>query len=279
MNLRAAFRALGWLVRDTFSQSRGSGIFWLLLGASLAGVGVCLFAPLPDAEAAGALRLGLAAWGAGGAGLFLALVCTAGFLPSFLRPEAASVLLAKPVPRVGLFAGKFLGVLALVAFFAAAFVLGTWLALAARTGDWGPDYLWTLPLILWHFAVFFSFSALLAAATRSTVACLFGTVLFWLLCGALNFGRHALRALPGLDGLAGTSGAVEAGYWLLPKPLDFHLVLLQALPGEQALAGPVDFHTLASRGAWAPGMSLLASSVCAAVLLALAAYEFATADY
>ena len=49
-------------------------------------------------------------------GILLALVWTAGFLPTFLEPGAASVLLAKPVPRWSLLAGKFLGILIFVAF-------------------------------------------------------------------------------------------------------------------------------------------------------------------
>src|SRR5436190_3973915 len=36
---------------------------------------------------------------AGGLGVLLTLVLTAGFLPEFLQPSSATVLLAKPVPR------------------------------------------------------------------------------------------------------------------------------------------------------------------------------------
>src|SRR5262249_38817323 len=60
--------------------------------------------------------LGLGVAGAGG--LLLVLVWTAGFLPTFLDPGSASVMLAKPVPRWSLLLGKFLGVLAFVGFMA-----------------------------------------------------------------------------------------------------------------------------------------------------------------
>src|SRR5580704_8787430 len=46
------------------------------------------------------------------AGLLLALLWTAGFLPTFLEPAHASILLAKPTPRWQLLVGKFVGVLA-----------------------------------------------------------------------------------------------------------------------------------------------------------------------
>src|SRR5271157_3485966 len=52
------------------------------------------------------LQLLLAGGVADAAGVLLALIWTAGFLPTFLDPAAASVLLAKPVPRWSLLAGK-----------------------------------------------------------------------------------------------------------------------------------------------------------------------------
>src|SRR5262249_52015854 len=79
---------------------------------------------------------GRAVWVADWAGLLLALVWTAGFLPSFLEPASVSVLLAKPVPRWLVLAGKVLGVVAFVGVLAVAFVGATWLALALRTGVW-----------------------------------------------------------------------------------------------------------------------------------------------
>jgi hypothetical protein len=232
------------------------------------------------AEAVRAVQGQLAGWVAGAAGMLLALLWTAGFLPSFLEPAAVTVLLAKPVARGTLLAGKCLGVLAFVAWQALAFLACTWLALAARTGVWDARYFLCLPLLLLHFAVFFSFSAMLAVATRSAVACLFGSVLFWLTCGAVNFGRHALLSWPDLEGLGpGAGKGVELGYWLLPKPLDFHVLLLDALQAENVLPGLVDPRLLADRGAWLPHWSLLASGLSALALLAVAAYDFVTADY
>src|SRR5262249_23044651 len=146
------------------------------------------------------LQLLLAGGVADAAGLLLALVWTAGFLPTFLEPASASVLLAKPVPRWSLLAGKYLGVLAFVAFQATVFVGGTWLALAARTGIWDATYLLCIPVLLLHFAIFYSVSALIAVCTRSTVACVLGSVLFWFVCWGMNYGRHAALATPEMGG-------------------------------------------------------------------------------
>jgi hypothetical protein len=285
MNPRATFSVVRWLIRDTFRQSRSAGVFWLMLAVTLASVVLCMTATVVDGvedcgRAVRALEAFLAGWIADGLGLILALLWTAGFLPSFLDGDTASVLLAKPIPRWSLLLGKCLGTTAFVAVQDALFLGGTWLALGLRTGVWDATYLLCLPLLLLHFTVFFSFSALLAAATRSTTACVFGSLLFLLLCWAMNLGRHAFLTLPELNAAAnGLGHTVELTYWILPKPLDFHLILVGTLQDDYSLSHLINTHALAERGAWQPAASLLASCACAAVLLALAAYDFVTAEY
>ena len=90
----------------------------------------------------------LAAGVAGTAGVFLALVWTAGFLPGFLAPRARRSMLAKPVSRRWLFLGKYVGVLAFVFVQTTVLIGGTWLALGARTGVWSTAYLWCIPLLV-----------------------------------------------------------------------------------------------------------------------------------
>ena len=70
------------------------------------------------------------------AGVFLALIWTAGFLPTFLDPLTATVLFAKPVPRWAVLVGKVFGVLLFVAGMALMFVAAVWLrsASARRSG-------------------------------------------------------------------------------------------------------------------------------------------------
>jgi ABC-type transport system involved in multi-copper enzyme maturation permease subunit len=226
------------------------------------------------------LQLQLAAWIADTVGLLLALTWTAGFLPSFLEAGAVVVLLAKPVSRTTLLLGKFLGVLLFVAFQALVFVAGTWLALALRTGVWDMTYFLCVPLLLLHFAVFFSFSVMLAVTTRSTVACVFGSIVFWLFCWAMNFGRHAALLTPEFHNAAsGLFSTMEVFYWTLPKPVDFHEVLVGVLQSNGSSVHIVNVQGLAARGAWLPGLSLLASAAVALGLLAMAAYEFLTAEY
>jgi hypothetical protein len=232
------------------------------------------------ARAVHTLQLQLAGWIADAGGLLLALVWTAGFLPTFLDASAVAVLLVKPLPRWLFVTGKSLGVFVFVAFQAAVFVVGTWLALGCRTGVWDLAYLLCIPVLLTHFGVFFSFSAMLATATRSTAACVFGSVVFWGLCWAMNFGRHIAVLVTELQGTTPVFGhTLELGYWVLPKPLDFHIVLLDLLQADNLYVRVLDTGRLAAHGAWSPVASVFASVACAGVLLFVAAYDFITAEY
>lgn len=219
------------------------------------------------------LQTVLAKWGAGAVGLLLVLLWTSGFLPEFLDPRAATVLLAKPVPRWALLAGKYLGVLAFVAFQTAVFVGGTWLALGLATDVWHPVYLLTAPLLVLEFALLYSFSALLAVWTRSTVVCIFGTLLFWAVCSAVDVRRHTAAA----DAPAKAPPAVEAAYWVLPKPADVALLLDGVLQSDRHFQGPPAQQAMLK--ALDVELSLLTSLLFTAAVLGLAGRRFVTREY
>jgi ABC-type transport system involved in multi-copper enzyme maturation permease subunit len=226
------------------------------------------------------LQLLLAGGVADVTGLLLALIWTAGFLPTFLDPSAASVLLAKPVPRWSLLIGKYLGVLSFVLFQAVVFIGGTWLALGLRTGIWEGTYWLAVPILLLHFAIFFSFSTFLAVLTRSTVVCVFGSILFWLMCWGMNFGRHAVIAAADQDAAtAAMQRTVEIAYWILPKPADMGIFMYNALDAGHYFSQALAFQTVQKQGAFHPELSLLASLAFTAVLLGLSAYQLQTTDY
>jgi ABC-type transport system involved in multi-copper enzyme maturation permease subunit len=142
------------------------------------------------------IRLVMAIGVAGVVGTLLILIFTGGFLPEFLQPSAASVLLAKPAPRWILLVGKYLGVMTFVAFHAALFVGLTWAAIGIRTSDWSPEYLLAFPLVLVHVGMIYGFSAFVGVLTRNPIAAVFGAVVFWVMCFATNYARHSAVALP-----------------------------------------------------------------------------------
>lgn len=231
------------------------------------------------ADAVRFLELLLAGGAAGTLGLLLALIWTAGFVPTFLEPSSAAVLLAKPVARWQLLLGKFLGVLAFVAFQVVLFVALTWLALGLRTRVWDMTYWYCIPLLLLQFAIFYSFSVLLAVLTRSTVACAFGSLMFWCLAWAINYGSVMAVGLQESQALPTfTQRLAQAAYWISPKPIDVGLILFNTMDMGNHFEKPADFRLLESRG-FSPTLSILSSLVITVALLALAAHELNAKDY
>jgi ABC-type transport system involved in multi-copper enzyme maturation permease subunit len=225
------------------------------------------------------LQIWLAGIVADTVGIFLVLIWTAGFLPTFLDPNHLTVLLAKPVPRWSLLVGKYLGVLAFVLVQAIFFVFGTWLALGLKTGVYDALYLLSLPLLVIHFGVFYSFSVLLAVWSRSTVVCVFGSLLFWVICWGINFGRHTVEVnnLQGVNSASKTM--LEASYWVMPKPADMDWILFNALKASGFSAGVKDLKTLQDQHKFHPELSVLSSMLFALVILGIAARELNKTDY
>jgi ABC-type transport system involved in multi-copper enzyme maturation permease subunit len=213
------------------------------------------------------------------AGVLLALLWTAGFLPTFLEPQAATVLLAKPAPRWVVLLGKYLGVVLFVGLFAALFVGGTWTALGARTGVWVGAYWLAVPLLMLNFAVFYAVSAFLAVWTRSTVASAFGVLLFWLVCWGTDFTHLRLAAFPpeGLSPFARFT--LDAAYWVLPKPLALGGIFYDAVGAEGFAAQLPELKLVQEAGRSYPLLAVLTGVGFAAGTLGLAAYEFETQDY
>lgn len=212
-------------------------------------------------------------------GVLLALLWTAGFLPTFLEPQAVTVLLAKPAPRWSLLIGKYLGVVLFVALHAVLFVAGTWIGIGVSTGIWDGTYWLAVPLLVTNFAVFYAFSTLLAVCTRSTVVAMFGTLLFWILCWTMNMTHHHIIAAE-VKGITPVSAfLVEAGYWTLPKPLDMSGIFFDAMKASNYSTPVPEMAAVQAAGKFYPELSVLTSLGFAAVVLAVAAYEFRKMDY
>jgi hypothetical protein len=211
------------------------------------------------------------------AGVLLALVWTAGFLPTFLDPATASVLLAKPVPRWAVLVGKAAGVLVFVGGQALLFVAAVWTALGLRTGVWDGSVFAAVPLLLFHFGCFYAVSALLAVTTRSTVASVLGTVAVWFGCWWVNYARHV--AVTGGDTAGAGFAVLNAGYWVLPKPADLGVVLVDALGARDWFVQVPVLKAAAEQGALVPELSLLTSCLLPVVAVAVATWRLARADY
>jgi ABC-type transport system involved in multi-copper enzyme maturation permease subunit len=238
-----------------------------------------LAVPKFKADAVRFFQLWLAGVLADTAGVLLALLWTAGFLPTFLEPQSVTVLLAKPAPRWVLLLGKYVGVVLFVALHATLFVGGTWVATGLSTGVWVPSYWLAVPLLVVNFAVFYAVSSFLAVCTRSTVAAAFGTLLFWLLCWAVNATHHHLATAEVAGVTPASAFLMDVGYWALPKPLDMSGIFFDAMAAGDYSAPVPELAAAKAKGVFFPELAVLSSLLFAVATLALAAYEFRSMDY
>jgi hypothetical protein len=116
----------------------------------------------------------------------LALVSTAGIIPSFIAGGAVELTLSKPISRVRLFLTKFMTGLLFSALQVSVFTVACFLVIGIRGNSWEPGMFLAIPLVVIFYSYLFSICALLGLLTRSTIAALLLTLLCWLFFFSLN---------------------------------------------------------------------------------------------
>jgi ABC-type transport system involved in multi-copper enzyme maturation permease subunit len=115
-------------------------------------------------------------------GLLIAIVITANMVPDTFEPGSLNLLLSKPISRWGLFTAKFFGGCVFIALCAAYLFLGLWLWLGLGMGVWDRAMLYSIPLYVIVFAIYFAVSALVGLLFRSPIVSVILTLLFWVAC-------------------------------------------------------------------------------------------------
>jgi ABC-type transport system involved in multi-copper enzyme maturation permease subunit len=130
-------------------------------------------------------------WGA----IVLALLSTSSILPGFLAGGAIEITLAKPIRRLWLFLLKVAGALLFVFVQTALTVVLSFVLLGLKADMWIPATLWAIPLIVVQFLYLFALSALVAVVTRSTLASLLITIVFWAMVSFIQFASNQVDSL------------------------------------------------------------------------------------
>jgi ABC-type transport system involved in multi-copper enzyme maturation permease subunit len=122
----------------------------------------------------------------------LALITTAGMIPDFISGGSVELMLSKPISRARLYLTKFLTGLLFVALQVFVFSLASLLVIGVRGGVWEPGILLSVPIVVLFYSYLFCVCTLLGLVTRSTLAALLLTVLFWFLLFLLNTADETL---------------------------------------------------------------------------------------
>jgi hypothetical protein len=196
------------IIRDGYRELNARKLFWIAI--LLSGVVVLAFAlvgsnngniaiagwrtPLPLAAIGLTtealykllfLQFGVGFWLAW-VSTILALVTTAGMIPDFVTGGAIDLTLSKPIGRVRLFLTKYTAGLLFVALQVTTFTVASFVVLGFRAGAWEPGLFLAIPIMILFFSYLFCVSALVGLLTRSTIAALIVTMLFWFMLFILN---------------------------------------------------------------------------------------------
>lgn len=122
----------------------------------------------------------------------LALISTAGIFPDFISGGSVDLYLAKPIGRPRLFVTKYVAGLLFVTLQVAVVALGSFFVLGLRGHEWNPKLFLAIPIVVCFFSYLFGFCVLLGVKTRSTIAALLLTLLFWTLLAVLDRAEPSL---------------------------------------------------------------------------------------
>lgn len=140
------------------------------------------------------MQLGLGIWLTWIATI-LALISTAGIIPEMISGGSIEMLLSKPISRTRLFLTKYATGLLFAGLQVAAFTTASFLVIGVRGGVWEPGLFLAIPLVVLFFSYLYGVCALVGVMTRSTIASLLLTLLFWCALFVLNTGDAALMAI------------------------------------------------------------------------------------
>ncbi len=125
-------------------------------------------------------------------GIFIAILVTASIIPEMLEAGSLNLLLSKPVTRWGLLLAKFVGGCTFILLCATLFFAGVWLWMGIQMGVWESALLYSIPVYLMVFSMYYSVSVLAGIWFRSPILCITLAILFWGVCFAIGFGYNRL---------------------------------------------------------------------------------------
>jgi len=192
-------------------------------------------------------------------GIFMALFATSSLIPSLMQEGYVDIFISKPLSRLHILTGRYLGAIAIVALNIFYLVIFSGLVLSIKTGIWNWGYLWAGVIIVLTFGVLFTLMTFLGVISRSGPLSLMITYLI-LFFSPMLLARDKIYAL--------LSSAIygyffDALYYFLPKTTELGNIL-QKLVGNQ----PVE--------SWMP---LWTSLMFGGFMFAVSSYIFQKKDF
>jgi len=169
---------------------------------------------------------------AGNIGIFFSLAATAFFVPRMLEKGAADVVFSRPIGRATLLAARYCAGVLFVALLGTVLVLGMHLGLLLVSGASDPAFLWSILTLTYVFALVHGVSTFVAVFSRSSVAAILTSLLFFTVNGCVHKSWIPLewaRARSALEHEEASAGGTEPQVDLNAGALGFFAGSLDAL--------------------------------------------------
>ena len=268
------------LIQDTFREAMARKIFWGLFGLSTLMILFFLFllnidivegamatvtlfgrtvSRVSDVEkwvrvTYAAIATFLYTWG-----MFLAVFASAGLTPSILEPGRIELLLSKPVSRVHILLGRFVGNVLVITCNVTYLVFGVWIILGIKTGIWSGDFLVSIATTVFVFSVLLTVVVLMGVLFDSAALATMVTIAIMIMSPILAQTTMMLKLLSS----EWSRDVWRTLYYCLPKVYDMGRITLNTIQKE-----PVD-----------PAMPIWTSAVFGMLILGTAIVVFAKRDF
>ena len=161
-------------------------------------------------------------------GMFLAILASAGLIPTIFEPGRIELLLSKPVERYHILLGRYLGTILLIGANIFYPVLALWIIFGVKTGVWTAGFLYSSLLTVFIFSVYLSIVLLIGvlweSAVIATMVC-FGLAIISLILA----GRTQIERLLSSEW---SRDVVRGLYYLLPKFADVGTIMMNIVQGK-----------------------------------------------
>ncbi len=129
-------------------------------------------------------------------GLFLSIFSASSLIPNMLEKGTIDLLLSKPISRLTLLIGKFLGGTIIVFFNIAYLVIAIWLMISLKFNVWNFEFLSTVVLITYIFMIFYILMMFIGILTQSSIfAMIISYLVFFIFSPILAYRENITTSL------------------------------------------------------------------------------------
>jgi hypothetical protein len=163
-------------------------------------------------------------------GTFLAIFASSGLIPSVLEPGRIGLLLSKPVSRTTLLLGRYVGNVLIVSLNIVYLIGSIWLIVGWKTQLWYPEFLFTIPITIFVFAVLLCVVVLIGVVFESAAVAVMVPIALMLMSAILAQKDRVVRLLSS----EWSRDMWLTLYWTLPKIWDLGRIMSNLISDRQA---------------------------------------------